>query len=140
VSVDQRELSKSFKEFFESEKSGGFVLITCTVFSIVLANSIIGPGYLRIFRVQVGGLSVEHWINDGLMAVFFLLIGLELQRELQNGELSNFKQALLPVLAAIGGLCLPGLIHIIFNLGTPTHPGFGIPMATDIWGVECPRP
>ena len=66
------------------------------------------------------------------MAVFFLLIGMELERELQNGELSNFKQALLPVLAAIGGLCLPGLIHLIFNSGTPTQSGFGIPMATDI--------
>jgi Na+:H+ antiporter, NhaA family len=132
VSVDQRELSKSFKEFFDSEKSGGLVLIACTAFSIVLANSFIGPGYLRIFQVPVGGLSVEHWINDGLMAVFFLLIGLELERELQNGELSNFKQALLPVLAAIGGLCLPGLIHLIFNSGTPAQSGFGIPMATDI--------
>lgn len=132
MSVDQRELSKSFKEFFDSEKSGGLVLITCTVFSIVLANSIFGPGYLKTFQVLVGGLTVEHWINDGLMAVFFLLIGLELERELYNGELSNFKNALLPVLAAIGGLGLPGLIHLIFNSGTPTQSGFGIPMATDI--------
>ncbi len=132
MSVDQSELSKSFKAFFDSEKSSGLVLIACTVFSIFLANSIIGPGYLRMFQAYAGGLSVEHWINDALMAVFFLLIGLELERELYNGELSNFKHALLPILAALGGICVPALIHFAFNAGTPTQAGIGIPMATDI--------
>ncbi len=82
--------------------------------------------------MSVGGLSVEHWINDGLMAVFFLLIGLELEREFYEGELSDFKNALLPIFAAIGGILLPALIHLAFNNGTPTQAGIGIPMATDI--------
>jgi len=82
--------------------------------------------------MYIGGLSVEHWINDGLMAIFFLFIGLELERELYVGELSDFKNALLPIIAAIGGLATPALIHFIFNNGTPTQSGIGIPMATDI--------
>lgn len=108
------------------------MLIVCTAISVALANSIIGPGYLRLLRAYVGALSVEHWINDALMAVFFLLIGLELERELYNGELSKFKLALLPILAAIGGICLPALIHFGLNSGTPTQAGVGVPMATDI--------
>jgi Na+:H+ antiporter, NhaA family len=77
-------------------------------------------------------MSVEHWINDALMAIFFLLIGLELERELYNGELSSLKNALLPIFAALGGIAVPALIHFGFNAGTPTQPGVGIPMATDI--------
>ncbi len=77
-------------------------------------------------------MSVSHWINDALMAIFFLMIGLELERELCNGELSDFKNALLPILAAIGGLAFPALIHFSLNAGTPTAAGIGIPMATDI--------
>ncbi|MDQ3253818.1 MAG: Na+/H+ antiporter NhaA [Acidobacteriota bacterium] len=132
MGVVQRKLSNSFRNFFESEKSSGIVLIICTVVSLLLANSIIGAKYLSIWHVYVGGLSVEHWINDALMAVFFLLIGLELERELYNGELSNFKNALLPIVAAIGGICVPASIHFALNSGTPTQAGLGIPMATDI--------
>jgi NhaA family Na+:H+ antiporter len=87
---------------------------------------------LKLWHFYVGGLSVEHWINDGLMAIFFLLIGLELKRELYVGELSNFKNALLPIFAAIGGVAFPALIHFSLNAGTPTQAGIGIPMATDI--------
>ncbi len=108
------------------------VLIACTALSILFANSIIGPKYLAILETGVAGLSVLHWINDGLMAMFFLLIGLELERELYNGELSRFKHALLPILAAVGGICLPALIHFSLNSGTETQAGVGIPMATDI--------
>ncbi len=132
MSVVQRKLSNTFKDFFESEKSSGILLIICTGVSLLLANSILGAKYLSIWQMYVGGLSVEHWINDALMAIFFLLIGLELERELYNGELSNFKNALLPIFAAVGGLCLPALIHFVLNAGTPTQPGIGIPMATDI--------
>ena len=82
--------------------------------------------------MYLGGLSVEHWVNDGLMAVFFLLIGLELERELYNGELSNFKNALLPIFAAAGGIAFPALVHFVLNIGTPAQAGIGIPMATDI--------
>jgi len=125
-------LSNTFKRFSESEKSGGILLVICTVVSLLLANSIIGANYLSIWQILVGGLSFEHWINDALMAVFFLLIGLELERELYSGELSNFKNALLPIFAALGGICLPALIHFLLNSGTLTQAGIGIPIATDI--------
>lgn len=108
------------------------MLIVCTVVSLIFANSILGENYLNLWRMYIGPLSVEHWINDGLMAIFFLLIGLELKRELINGELSNFRNALLPIFAALGGLAMPALIHFSLNIGTPTQAGIGIPMATDI--------
>jgi NhaA family Na+:H+ antiporter len=132
MGVVQRRLSNTFKTFFDSEKSSGILLIISTVVSLLLANSTIGANYLGIWQTYLGGMSVEHWVNDALMAVFFLLIGLELERELYNGELSNFKNALLPIFAAIGGICLPALIHFALNKGTPAQAGIGIPMATDI--------
>ena len=132
MDVGQKKLSNTFRNFFESEKSSGILLIIATVVSLLLANSVIGANYLGMWQVHVGGLSVEHWINDALMAVFFLLIGLELERELYSGELSNFKNALLPVFAALGGICVPALIHFGLNSGTPAQAGIGIPMATDI--------
>jgi NhaA family Na+:H+ antiporter len=128
----QTTLSKTFTNFFESEKSSGILLILCTLVSLVIANSSLGPAYLNFWHANVAGLSVEHWVNDALMAVFFLFVGLELERELYNGELSNFKNALLPIFAAIGGIGMPALIHFTLNAGTPTQAGTGIPMATDI--------
>lgn len=128
----QQPLSLSFQRFFASEKAGGIVLIICTVVSLLLANSPLGSAYLRLWQLHVGGLSIEHWINDALMAVFFLLVGLELERELYNGELSNFRNALLPVVAAVGGIAVPALIHFTLNRGMATQAGMGIPMATDI--------
>jgi NhaA family Na+:H+ antiporter len=130
--VAHRRLSNTFKRFFESEKAGGILLIACTVISLLLANSPVGEDYLHLWHVNLAGLSIEHWVNDALMAVFFLLIGLELERELYNGELSNFRNALLPIFAAAGGICVPALIHFGLNAGTPTQAGIGIPMATDI--------
>jgi len=125
-------LSRSFVEFFESEKAGGVALIACTVVSLALANSAFGTSYLGWWQQTIGGMSVEHWINDGLMAVFFLLIGLELEREIYNGELSDLRSALLPIFAAAGGVGVPALIHYALNAGTPTQDGIGVPMATDI--------
>lgn len=125
-------LSKSFQAFFDSEKSSGILLILCTVASLLLANSLIGTQYLEFWQTRIAGLSIEQWINDALMAIFFLLIGLELERELYVGELSNVRNALLPMFAAIGGVVMPALIHYSLNSGTPTESGFGIPMATDI--------
>jgi NhaA family Na+:H+ antiporter len=125
-------LSRSFARFFTSQKAGGIVLIACTLLSLLLANSAAGPGYLAFWHREVAGMSVEHWINDGLMAVFFLLVGLELERELYNGELSDFRNALLPIAAAAGGICIPALLHFTLNGGAPTQGGMGIPMATDI--------
>jgi Na+:H+ antiporter, NhaA family len=128
----QQSLSSTFKRFFDSEKAGGLLLILCTTFSVAVANSPFGPDYLHLWHIILGGLSLETWINDALMAIFFLLIGLELERELYIGELSHFKNALLPILAAVGGMVIPAMIHYSLNSGTPTQAGIGIPMATDI--------
>jgi Na+:H+ antiporter, NhaA family len=132
MGVVQRKLSRTYKEFFDSEKASGIVLIICTIISLAITNSVLGANYLSIWHADVGGLSVEHWINDGLMAIFFLFIGLELKRELYNGELSDLKNALLPIFAALGGIVVPALVHLVFNYGTATQAGIGIPMATDI--------
>jgi len=128
----EKRLTHTFKKFFESGKSGGIVLIVCTVLSMLVANSALGPGYLGFWHTYVAGLSISHWVNDALMAIFFLLIGLELKRELYNGELSDLRNAMLPILAALGGIVVPASIHFAFNNGTPTQSGVGIPMATDI--------
>lgn len=128
----QKPLSNTFKRFFDSEKSGGILLIVCTIISLGIANSPVGESYLHFWHTNVGGLSIEHWVNDALMAIFFLLIGLELERELYSGELSSLKNALLPIFAAAGGIAVPALIHFSLNTGTPTQAGIGIPMATDI--------
>lgn len=125
-------LTESFKDFLENERAGAIVLITCTVLSLVLANFVLGQSYVGFWHGYLGPLSVEHWINDGLMAIFFLLIGLELERELYSGELSSLKNAMLPLFAALGGIIVPASIHFFLNNGTPTQPGVGIPMATDI--------
>jgi Na+:H+ antiporter, NhaA family len=121
-----------FNQFFNSEKSSAVLLIFCTIISLSVTNTSLGPSYLAFWQTHFVGLSLEHWINDALMATFFLLIGLELERELYVGELSDFKKALLPIIAALGGLTLPAIIHFYFNNGTPTQAGIGIPMATDI--------
>lgn len=127
-----KNLSKTYDAFFQSEKSGGLLLVVCTIVSLLVANSTLGPAYLTFWHTKVGGLSIEHWVNDGLMAVFFLFVGLELERELYSGELSDFRNALLPIIAAVGGIAVPALIHFSFNAGTSTQAGAGIPMATDI--------
>lgn len=124
--------TKLFKDFFESEKAGGLVLIACTILSLILANSNFGANYHDFFQTKFAGISVEHWINDGLMSIFFLLIGLELEREIYQGELSNIKDALLPIFGALGGMFVPASIFLLFNSGTATQSGAGIPMATDI--------
>ena len=124
--------TKLFKDFFESEKAGGLTLIACTVVSLLIANSGWGEGYHAFWQSKFAGLSVEHWVNDALMAVFFLLIGLELEREIYKGELSNVKDALLPMFGAFGGLLVPAGLYLLFNFGTQTQSGAGIPMATDI--------
>lgn len=128
----EKRLSNTFKEFAESGKAGGVVLILCTIVSLTIANSPWSEPYLHFWHLNIAGLSVEQWINDALMAVFFLLIGLELERELYNGELSELRNALLPIFAAAGGIAVPALIHFWLNGGTPTQPGMGVPMATDI--------
>ena len=125
-------LTRLFNEFFHSEKAAGFILIACTAVSLLIANSAWGESYVGFWHTDLGGHSIEYWINDGLMVIFFLLIGLELEREIYIGELSDIKSALLPVFGAAGGMLLPAGIYLLFNYGTPEQPGAGIPMATDI--------
>ena len=125
-------VTKLFTEFFSSEKSGGLVLIICTMFSLALANSPAQHAYINIWELSFQGHTITQWINDGLMAIFFLLIGLELEREIYAGELSNIRNALLPTIAAVGGVLVPAAIYLLFNYGTTTQSGAGIPMATDI--------
>lgn len=132
MSIVKRKLSRSFQDFFDSEKSSGILLIICTIISLLIANSAFSKAYLDLWDLKFGGLSIEYWVNDGLMAIFFLFIGLELKRELYKGELSHFKTALLPIIAAVGGVAFPALIHFLLNRGTPMQAGIGIPMATDI--------
>lgn len=124
--------SELFNEFFENEKSSGLILIGCTIFSLFMANSIFGMEYLHTWHYNIGGESIEYWINDGLMTIFFLLIGLELKREIYHGELSNIKDALLPIFAAFGGMMVPAGLYLLLNYDTVAHSGAGIPMATDI--------
>jgi NhaA family Na+:H+ antiporter len=124
--------TKLFTEFFESEKAGGILLVLVTILSIILANSFWQKEYINFWHQSIGSHSIVDWINDGLMAIFFLLIGLELEREIYQGELSNLKNAALPVFGALGGMLIPAGIYLWMNFGTPTQPGAGIPMATDI--------
>ena len=136
----ETKLTRLFVEFFESEQASGIILILCTMSAVVIANSPLGINFVDFWHIKAGfeagdlhlKYSLEHWINDGLMAIFFLLIGLEIERELYIGELSSPQNASLPIFAAIGGMLMPALLHLFFNHRTDTQKGFGIPMATDI--------
>ena len=125
-------LTKLFREFFDSEKAGGLILIFATALSLILANSQWQGSYTEFWATDWGGHTITQWINDGLMAIFFLLIGLELEREIYEGELSDIRNASLPIFAALGGMLMPAGIFMLLNYGLPTQAGTGIPMATDI--------
>jgi len=125
-------LTKLFNEFFESEKAGGLILVFVTLISLSLANSHWQNSYINIWNTDFYDHSLVYWINDGLMTIFFLLIGLELKREIYQGELSEIKKASLSIFGAVGGMIIPALIFLLFNFGTKTQAGAGIPMATDI--------
>lgn len=125
-------LTKLFKRFFKSEKAGGIILLIGTLLSLLIANSSHGGAFIDFWHQDLGGHSLTHWINDGLMTIFFLLIGLELEREIYDGELSSIKNASLPLFAAIGGMLLPVVFFMLFNFGKESQGGAGIPMATDI--------
>ena len=129
-----------FQHFFRTETLGGLVLLGFGLAALAIANSPLSAAYDHLWEIpltfgivpQELSLSLHDWINDGLMAVFFLLVGLEIKRELLAGELSSPQQAALPIACAIGGMVVPGLIYLIFNLRGPGAHGWGIPMATDI--------
>lgn len=131
---------RPFKEFVKSGSFGGVLLIVCVVISLIIANSSLGPGFEQLLTTELGfetaqihlKYSVLLWINDGLMAIFFLMVGLEIKRELIEGELSSLKMAALPVFAALGGVIAPATMYFLLNKSTETAAGWGIPMATDI--------
>ncbi len=133
-------IATPFEHFLHAQTTTGIVLIFMTVLALVLANTPLTHEYAHFFHTKVNlevgswqlSHTIHHWINDGLMAIFFFLIGLEIKREILIGELSNIKVAILPILAAIGGMVLPALIYLGINNGTEGAVGWGIPMATDI--------
>jgi NhaA family Na+:H+ antiporter len=130
-----------FERFLRRTTAGGIILVATTAIALALAMLVGGDTVARIWETPLAvaageryrlGMSLQHWVNDGLMAFFFLLVGLELKREVLVGELSSLKDAALPIAAALGGMVVPGLIYAAFNANTPTASGWGIPMATDI--------
>ena len=131
---------KPFRDFFRSEQIGGIILIFSVFVSLSIANSPLGESFANLLSTKFGysspNLDLEYslaqWINDGLMAIFFLLIGLEIKREIIEGELSSPRKAAMPIFAALGGMFLPAAIYFIFNSNLETISGWGIPMATDI--------
>jgi NhaA family Na+:H+ antiporter len=133
-------LTYPIQEFLHQEASGGILLIIATVIALAWANSSFADSYHHLWhtyiKIDVGGVglnySLHHWINDGLMVIFFFVVGLEIKREMLVGELSSAKKAALPIAAAFGGMIFPALIYTMFNLGSEGASGWGIPMATDI--------
>src|ERR671915_2545261 len=131
---------RPFQEFANRASSGGVLLIAAAIVALVWANSPWGETYTGLWgtklSIGLGSFSIEkdltHWINDGLMAVFFLVVGLEIKREILVGELSSPRQAALPIAAALGGAVIPAAIYLAINAGTEGASGWGIPMATDI--------
>jgi Na+:H+ antiporter, NhaA family len=149
-----RLIARPMRRFLDTEAAGGVVLLAATLVALITANSPFGDHYERIWStrigVEVGGLSLSedlrHWINDGLMAIFFFVVGLEIKRELIAGELRTARRAALPAIAALGGMVVPALIYVAFNAGGAVQ-GWGVPMATDIafavgvlalLGRDCP--
>ncbi|MGR5453773.1 Na+/H+ antiporter NhaA [Vibrio alfacsensis] len=121
------------RDFFKMESAGGILLVIAAAIAMTIANSPIGETYQAMLHTYVLGMSVSHWINDGLMAVFFMLIGLEVKRELLEGALKSKETAIFPAIAAVGGMLAPALVYVAFNAGDPEAiSGWAIPAATDI--------
>ena len=135
-----KRISTPFEHFLHAQTTTGLVLMFMTILALILANSPLNEAYTHFFHMNIDfnvgswalSHSLHHWINDGLMAIFFFIIGLEIKREITAGELANIKVAILPILAAIGGMVFPALIYLSINYGTQGAGGWGIPMATDI--------
>ena len=128
----QGRIQSTLRRFIDNEASGGLLLMLVAVLALVTANSPIAPAYFETLHAYLGPLSVQHWINDALMALFFLLVGLEIKREVLDGQLSSWTRRILPGGAALGGMVVPALIYTAFNLGSPAAHGWAIPAATDI--------
>ena len=124
---------KYLRNFFKNDSAGGILLVIATATAMILANSSLADSYNGFLHAYVLGMSLSHWINDGLMAVFFLLIGLEVKRELVEGALKTRDSAILPAVAALGGMIVPALVYVLFNMDNPVSiSGWAIPAATDI--------
>lgn len=126
-------IQSTLRQFLDNEASGGIVLMAVAVLALIVANSPLSEQYFASLHTYIGPLSLQHWINDALMAVFFLLVGLEIKREMLDGQLSSWSRRTLPGAAAVGGMVVPALIYVAFNLDNPAAlPGWAIPSATDI--------
>ena len=133
-------LVRPFVRYLQVESASGIVLLICTAAALVIANSNWADAYAEFWhihlRIAIGSWeldeSLAHWVNDGLMAIFFFVVGLEIKREIVDGELREPKKAALPIMAALGGMIAPALIYLSFQYGKEGHSGWGIPMATDI--------
>jgi len=133
MSAAQPRRQSLFRSFIDSEASGGIILMIAAALALIVANSALAPTYFAALKAYIGPLSVSHWINDALMAVFFLLVGLEIKREVLDGQLSTWPRRILPGIAAAGGMLVPALIYAGLNWGDPeTMRGWAIPTATDI--------
>ncbi len=129
-----------FEEFIHRQTTSGLLLMITAVIALLIANSFLAEAYLHVLHTPLGirlgewqlEMSLHHWVNDGLMATFFFVVGMELKREIMVGELADIRQAALPIIAAIGGMVMPALIYLGINHGGDGQPGWGIPMATDI--------
>lgn len=135
-----KKIFNPFLYFFKSEAASGVILLICAIAAMVIANSDLASSYDHILHryITIGyrelslSMSVLHWINDGLMAIFFFVVGMEIKREVAIGELKSIKKTILPVAAAVGGMIVPAIIYMVFNYNEATITGWGIPMATDI--------
>ena len=133
MSAQSTRTKSIFREFLDSEASGGIILMVAAALALIVANSPLAPTYFAVLKAYVGPLNVGHWINDALMAVFFLLVGLEIKREVLDGQLSTWPRRILPGIAAAGGMAVPALIYAGLNWGNAeTMRGWAIPTATDI--------
>ncbi len=138
--IQIRQFIRPFRDFLKAKITGGYILLLCVIVSLVLVNTGYKDSFHHFFStpfgVQIADMSfvrdLHFWINDGLMAIFFLLVGLEIKRELLEGELSDIKKSSLPILSAIGGMLVPALIYFLFNTDGAGKSGWGVPMATDI--------
>ncbi|MER8478804.1 Na+/H+ antiporter NhaA [Mesorhizobium sp. M0983] len=130
---DEKRLVSMLREFLDSEAAGGLILMAAAALALIVANSPLSEAYFSALHAYLGPLSVSHWINDGLMAVFFLLVGLEIKREMLDGQLSTWPRRVLPGIAAAGGMAVPALVYVAINRNDPAAlSGWAIPTATDI--------
>ncbi|CAN5525827.1 sodium/proton antiporter NhaA [soil metagenome] len=140
IRATRTSIATTFQEFFQSSTSAGIVIVACTAFALAWINSPFSASYHALLATPLQitvdafrlDFTIEHFVNDGLMVVFFLVVGLEIKRELLIGELSSRKKAMLPMIAAVSGMLVPGFIYAVFNIGTPAIRGWAVPVATDI--------